>query len=442
MEYIEKNKDRLIEDLLGCISIASLSEDKEKVEEALDYTLGVAKKMGMKASKLLDGKVGIVEIGQGTETLGILTHIDVVDEGNRKLWKCDPFKGQIKDGKIFGRGALDDKGPLYACLHAMKATMEESRPFTKKVQMIIGTQEEIEWSDMDEFVKNYPLPDYGFTPDGEYPICNIEKGGVDAVLQFPINEVRCGEKKQGLFLCKIKGGTAVNVVPGECSAVLSDGTEINISGKAVHSSRPDKGENAIIFMAKKLSSMDLQSNNLLEKVKMIERRFSDVYGRDVGIFSKSEYFNGEFIHRNVISPTMIETTENNLEVTVNIRFAYSSSEKEMVLALEKLCREEGGVLKYCSTLPAVYVSKDDPFLKKLASSYEKETNLKNEFSLAYGGSYAKTMKRIVSWGPVLPGMEDTCHEENESISIDNLITNYKIYYGAILEIAKGEESYL
>lgn len=438
MEYIEKNREKLIEDLLGCISIASVSDDREKIAEALDFVLDLADEMGMRTAKVLDGQIGIVEIGQGSETLGILTHIDVVDAGSRDLWISDPFKGQIIDGKIYGRGAVDDKGPLIACLHAMKAVMENEKPFYKKVQMIIGTQEEVEWTDMDAYVRKFPLPDYGFTPDGEYPVCNIEKGGVDAVLRFPICD-KDENEPESLRVVEIKGGTAVNIVPGECEAVLSDGSKVKVSGKAVHSSMPEKGENAILKMAEKLHSMNLSPGALLDITEMIRRRLSDIYGRGVGLYSRSEYYNGEYIHRNVISPTLIRTEKNYLELTINIRSSYESSEEEVVAAVRKFCEEEGGEVVKCDSLPAVYVSRDEPFLGKLADAYERETPFKNEFSLAYGGSYAKAMKHIVSWGPILPGMEDTCHEENEHIRIEDLITNFRIYYRAVLDIAKSEE---
>ena len=99
MEYLKENREKIIGDLLDCISIASVSQNRAKTEEALDYLLSLAESMGMESHKLLDGRVGTVEIGQGTETLGILVHIDVVDEGDRDLWICDPFKGQVIDGK-------------------------------------------------------------------------------------------------------------------------------------------------------------------------------------------------------------------------------------------------------------------------------------------------------------------------------------------------------
>lgn len=241
---------------------------------------------------------------------------------------------------------------------------------------------------------------------------------------------------------KAIAGTAPNVIPGSCKVWLSDGRQIQTLGKAVHSSRPDRGKNAILLMAEKIASREFAGDAIAEKMNMIQRRFRDIYGSGLGIYSKNEYYNGEFIHRNVISPTMIRTTEDYLELTLNIRFSYESTEEEIITAIKKLCDEEGGYVESCTSLPAIYVDRHEPYLKKLAEAYENQTDFTNEFSLAYGGSYAKVMKRMVSWGPILPGMEDTCHEENECIKIDDLITNFRIYYDAIMSIAKSEESFV
>lgn len=80
---------------------------------------------------------------------------------------------------------------IIATIYAMKAALslseESNEPLRKKVQLILGTQEEVEWTDMAAYVKEYQLPDYGFSLDGEYPICNIEKGCVDYTLEFNLD---------------------------------------------------------------------------------------------------------------------------------------------------------------------------------------------------------------------------------------------------------------
>ena len=84
--------------------------------------------------------------------------------------------------------------------------------------------------------------------------------------------------------------------------------------------------------------------------------------------------------------------------------------------------------------------KTRPFLSYLANAYERVTGTPNEFTLAYGGSYAKAMPNIVSFGPIFPGEEDTCHEVNEYISIDSLIKSTKIFAHFINDITMTTES--
>ena len=178
-----KIRNRFLEDLKGLIQIPSVSTDKEQVENALDYFLGSAEKLGLHAEKLLDGQIGIVEMGEGAETVGILVHLDVVDIGDAGHWTVAPFDLTVKDGRVYGRGVLDDKGPAMAALYAMKAVKDCGRPLRKKVRMVIGTQEEVEWTDMNAYVEKYTLPDYSFTPDGYFPIGNVEKGYYDIGLR-------------------------------------------------------------------------------------------------------------------------------------------------------------------------------------------------------------------------------------------------------------------
>ncbi|HQC81868.1 MAG TPA: M20/M25/M40 family metallo-hydrolase, partial [Bacillota bacterium] len=174
MKYLDDNQERMIDDLYDFVRIPSVSDDFVQVRRALDFALELGRKLGFKAEPVLGGQVGVIEEGEGPETLGILSHVDVVPPGDLTIWKTPPFEPTIQNDALYGRGTLDDKGAIIASLYAMKAVKELGIPFKKKVQLILGTQEEVEWTDMQAYVQNFPLPDYGFTPDGEFPICNIE----------------------------------------------------------------------------------------------------------------------------------------------------------------------------------------------------------------------------------------------------------------------------
>lgn len=428
-------RDMMIRDLKGLIDIPSISSDKAAVEEALDYVLKLGEQMGMRCEKVADGQVGIIEIGQGDETFGILTHVDVVNAGREELWKSPPFACEVRDGNLYGRGAIDDKGPTVAVLHAMGAAMKNGKPFHKTVRLIVGTQEETEWTDMDCYTKHYPLPDYGFTPDGDFPIGNVEKGCMDVTLRFPA--ALADEASPQII--GLEAGTAFNIVPDSCSALLSDGRVIVTEGKAVHTCAPKKGENAIFQMPGLLEGVT--PNGFSQVLEMVTEFFSDCTAPKLGLRTKEEYFAGEFIHRTVFTPVLITTSGSFVEVGINVRFAYTTTEDELLRAFRRLCEEYEGEIACVTSLPAVFVSRNTPFLEVLATAYEEATGLNPDFVLGYGGSYAKAMPGIVSFGPILPGMKDCCHEENEYIPLKALEKNCEIYYRAIEGIAQCEKSF-
>ena len=440
--FLEANEENMIADLKEFVRIPSISTDLEQVRRALDYALSLGERMGFSSRAVLDGQVGVIETGAGPETLGILSHVDVVSPGDLETWDSPPFEPVIRDGAIWGRGTLDDKGAIIASLYAMKAVAGLGQPWRKKVQLILGTQEEVDWTDMRAYVKNFPLPNYGFTPDGEYPLCNIEKGMIDIEIAVPLSS----PAGDGLFLVAVDGGKATNVVPDYCRAKLlkKPGDEVitlESWGKSAHSCQPEKGENAIINLCHRLKEEPLEENSLSRVVKVLREKFADIYGKEIGLYSEDEYYNGEFIHRNTIAVTMITTGDNEATLNFNVRFAYGTTEEEILEAFRRVASEMGGAIKDYKALPAVYISKDRPFMQAFARAYESVTGLKNEFTLAYGGSYAKAMENIVSWGPIFPGEEDTCHEVNEHMSLSSFMLNAKIFAVAIAGIALSEKSF-
>lgn len=437
-ELIDSYRDDMLEDLRGFIAIPSVSSDIPKVREALDYGLLLGRSMGLNSYSVLDGQVGIIELADGNETLGILTHVDVVPPDDPEDWNTPPFEMTIKDGRAYGRGTIDDKGMIIASLYAMKAVSELGVPLYKKTQLIMGTQEEVEWTDMNAYVASYPLPDYGFTPDGEYPICNIEKGVQDVVMTFDVAE----DAEPDLpYIVSCDIGVATNTVPGSASCTLSDGRTVSATGRSVHACQPENGVNAIFELAKKLSGMDIADTKNLRLIQAISQDLSDCYGKPIGLYSESEYYEGEFVHRNTLSPTILKTDGKTAELNVNIRYPYGASEEDIANAFSAWAAPLGGNVTKSYGLHAVFVSQKKPFLKAFAKAYEDVTGMKNEFTLAYGGSYAKAMPNVVSWGPLFPDEVDTCHEPNEYININSLIASAKIFAESIFEIVTVEDSF-
>lgn len=461
--FIDSNMDKIAKDTIDLINIPSISDDKQKIKEAINLVLQKGKEYGFNSYDVLDGQVGVIEFGKGEETVGILTHIDVVDaEG---AWKFDPFSGVLYENHIWGRGSMDDKGPLVASLYAMRGIKESGIPVHKKIQLIIGTQEEVKWTDMKEYVKNYPLPDYGFTPDGEFPIENREKGYVDVVISFKEVEAE-GEHK----IISIKGGQSVNSVPSGAEALiygdlrileeklkqyLADNPNekiffsthdgfgvITAEGISSHSAYPEKGVNAITVLCKFLNSLSLAPNGGERLVKFIVENFDgDVNGRKLGLYRESEYLNGEYMSRTVLCPTLLNTGDGEFKLYINMRTSYGTTKEDLDKALNSEKGEYNYTYIYNDYMEPIYISKERPFVQAMAEAYEEVSGLKNEFILAHGTSYAKSMPNILSFGPIFPGDEDFCHENDERISLERLITSTKIYAHTLAKIAFSPASF-
>ena len=111
---IENRKQGLLIDTQKLLKIKSVLDEEHQtdtapfgvgVKKALEYMLALGKKDGFRV-KNVDHVAGHIEMGEGKELLGILCHVDVVPEGDG--WSSDPYGAEIRDGKIFARGAIDD----------------------------------------------------------------------------------------------------------------------------------------------------------------------------------------------------------------------------------------------------------------------------------------------------------------------------------------------
>ena len=425
------------------VAVPSVSEDIKETKYALAVLLEIAGDLGFTARSVLDGTVGIIEIGEGPETIGILTHVDVVPAGDRAKWDTDPFRMVCEEDVLYGRGVLDDKGPVISCLYAMKYLAACGKPLHKKIQMIVGTQEEVVWTDMERYVKQFPLPDYGFTPDGEFPICNVEKGDGYFIYHFP----KAAQEGCGNYIKSVTAGLAENSIPDQCTVVVvRDGMEETLvfEGKAAHSSTPEQGDNAILRACMALNGGafdDLEQSAALEALKMTAARFADTDCSQIDLKSEEQYLNGEFIHKNIVMPTMLETTEDEVTLMVNIRSAFGTEDQTVLDAFAKACDGFDCSLEIKEYQAPVYIRRDSRFLQTLSAAYEKYSGLEGGFTIEYGGTYAKAIPNVVNWGPVLPGQFYCGHEVNEYLAVKDLLLMTKIYAEALENLACSEESF-
>ena len=122
--YIESNKDRFLEELFGLIRIPSISsqtEKKEDMKKAAEYWKQTLLKAGADRAEVMptDGNpvvYGEKMVDKNAPTVLVYAHYDVMPVDPIDLWKSPPFEPEVRDGKIFARGADDDKGQSF--MHA------------------------------------------------------------------------------------------------------------------------------------------------------------------------------------------------------------------------------------------------------------------------------------------------------------------------------------
>lgn len=131
-KYIENHKDEIIQKVQELIQIPSIISTSDQpnhpfgkpINDALEYMLKLGNSLGFR-TKNIDGYCGYIEFGEGEELIGIVGHLDVVPVSDD--WTHPPFSGTISNNRIYGRGAIDDKGPVISSLYAMKAVMDTCR---------------------------------------------------------------------------------------------------------------------------------------------------------------------------------------------------------------------------------------------------------------------------------------------------------------------------
>ncbi len=461
--YIDNLKDEIIKKTQELIQIPSVDSPctnpihpfGENTNKALEYILELGNYLGFK-TKNVDGYCGYIEFGKGDELIGIIGHLDVVPEGEN--WTFPPFSGTIYDNKIYGRGAIDDKGPVIASLYAMKAVMDNYK-INKRVRLILGLNEEKDWKCIKYYKEHEEIPSLGFSPDADFPVIYAEKSIMTSY--FKMNYLN---KNPDLFIKQINCNNAINVVPKICSCILkinsdkyimdnfikdiqnilshyeyeidiykisNEEVKLTSQGIQAHSAHPDLGINAI-------SRLIIILNDIFNKYNSPIELF-DFFSK----YIKTEY-NGESLEINVKDESGILTLnvgdfnllDNKLSIGLNLRIPINTPISEIETIIKsKLKNYLNLSFEITHTIPNLFIPKENPLIKTLCKIYNEETN-SNEEPIAIGGAtFARAFPNCVSFGANLAHQKDMCHQTDEFITIDNLIIACKIYAKTIKTLA-------
>lgn len=460
-EYIDSHKQQMVDDI--CL-LCRINSEKSAYQEGKPYGDGPSRALAVALSRAeqygfsihnYDNYVGTADLNDKEKQLDILAHLDVVPAGEG--WTVTkPFEPLEKDGRLYGRGTSDDKGPAIAALYAMRAVKELKIPVSKNVRLILGTDEECGSSDIQHYYKEEEEAPMTFSPDGSFPVVNIEKGALPGHFTGTFAASDLLPK-----VVSLHAGTKVNVVPGKAQAVfagldddlvreigiqveketgvsfeiqgMNDTLEITAVGKGAHASLPHEGKNALTALLKLISKLPFADCEQIKLLQSLEALFpwDDTSGKALGIAMADE-LSGEL----TLAFSLLEVTEDSLDGTFDSRCPICSNEANVLNPVREKLAQKGLTLTNNSMRSAHHVDGDSDFVKTLNKAYEKYTGQKGGVMSMGGGTYVHDLKNGVAFGASLPGTDNNMHGADEFAVLDELLISAKIFAQAIADLCK------
>ena len=459
-------RDELIANIQKWVSVLSVKGPAagenapfgEGPRRMLDMALADARRFGFEVRDI-DGYAGDVSYGNGPETMGMLAHLDVVPIGDG--WTHDPLGRDVENGKIYGRGTTDDKGPALCALYAMRAVKEAGIPLKDGVRLILGCDEETGMSDMVYYASKLKMPDYGFSPDAEFPVINIEKGGMNVLL----SKLTGGEDGAAMPVYSLYAGERPNVVPSEAKAVVGLGAlrlqdlanrlsdiekahegfrlscdeladnraQITAIGVNAHGAMPHLGVNAagmLLIALKELGAGGTQSRPAIAMLADVIGM--ETTGEKLGIACEDELSGALTCNLGIL-----RYDGSEISAHLDCRYPICGDEAAMLGAAVRTVAPAGMSVRLITSHVPLHVPADHKSVRGLLKVYHEVTGLEPYTIAIGGGTYSRMMPNTVAFGVCFPGDTDLCHVLDEHIDIDKMMLGVRIFAHAIAELAGG-----
>lgn len=494
----KRRHEALLRDLSSLLAIPSVKDLASAAPgmplgaesaRALAHLLAMAEREGLRTDTI-DGIVGyteyayaggiagssgaFAEANEESDYIALLCHVDVVPASGP--WTSPPFEATIRDGRLYARGALDDKGPAMAALYGLLIVKELGLPLRRRVRLIVGTDEETGMNCMEAYNRRERPPLAGFTPDADFPIVHAEKGQVNSRMTLRFDRKADGEVERtdgsmadGVFeLASFISGTAANMVPdraeaivlgdpgalealaaafasdcarrgldGGCVSLGESSLSFRMNGVSAHGMMPEAGVNAGLKLLEFFAAYPFAGNGGRFVRGAAELLAGDTRGEALGIACADEVTGPLTV---AIGLLQYDPDAEEGYFHLNIRFPACSNGERIVEALRSRIAPYGFELSPPLIKPPHEVPAAHPMIKALQTVYAEETGTEATLLSTGGGTYACKLANCVAFGPLFPGEPDTAHQPDESIGIDCLLKATAIYARAIYELANLDYS--
>lgn len=462
-QLIEQDRLKLTDSVRSIVQIRSVAGEPEPGKPsgqgpaaALQAVLDIAGGMGF-FTKNLDNYAGFVEYGEGKEYIAVLGHLDTVPEGIH--WTFPPFEGRIHNGRIYGRGALDDKGPILSALYGLTAIRDSGVKLTRRIRIIFGTDEETGDLDVTHYLLKEKPPVCGFTPDSDFPVVFAEKGilQVDLSRNFLLDYRNSSDD----VLVSFNGGEAANMVPDQAAAEIrtrnplelilkceefshmcqafsisaeqnGDLVIIRSEGVSSHASRPQHGKNAIMQVVAFLSTIQFNPVEAHNMVRFMQKK--------IGMETTGELF-GLGLADNpsghlTLNAGVVRYVGQTFTLSIDIRYPVTETFDHVIEIIQKTLKDLGVQTIVRKHQPPLYYPPESDLIRVLSTVYHDATGDSGTPVAIGGGTYARRLPNIVAFGPYFPGKTNAIHAADESIGCDELVLLAKIYARAMYTLAK------
>lgn len=455
--YIDSHIEEMIEDVKELVRI-----DSKRGMALPGKPFGVGPAQAIEAAQKMMEKYGFItrnyenyvvtgDFNDKEKQLDILAHLDVVTV--TPDWTVtQPFDPVVIDGKLYGRGTADDKGPAIAALYAMRAIKECGIDLNKNVRLILGADEECGSGDLEYYYGIEKEAPMSFTPDADFPLINIEKGRL-------AKEFTASFEKEELAseVVAFHGGDKANVVPAnayaeicgltkeiieEAAAKEKDGilytvteenglVKIHAKGVAAHASTPEMGKNAVCALLDFVSRLPIAQGRKQAAVAAAAKLFpmADYNGAALGVNLKDEISGTLSMNLGIV-----DLENDALKGVFDSRIPLCGTDENVTEVIRKKMAEHGLTLEEGRMIEGHHVPADSPLVKSLLESFETYSGIKGEPMAIGGGTYVHELERGVAFGCMMEGVDNHMHGDDEFMEIDVLVMSAKIFADAILKL--------
>lgn len=408
----------------------------------LEEFLRQAQSLGLAVS-LEDQRMGEVHLGDGAPGLAILGHLDVVPGWTEGVYP--PYELTKQEDVYYGRGVIDDKGPMISALFALYYFLDQGISLDLPVMLLAGTDEENGSSDLEYYRKNHTLPAMVITPDASYPIINGEKGMLRFLLQRKVAQT---------YLSEVAGGEVINGVPQNAQAEFvfvppfwgslpdqvgevrfaRNGQKYIAHGKNAHASTPELGENALTALWQALAET-LPAGKEKHLFQDLNTLFPHGKTGGEGFDAAcSDPISG----RLTLNPGFCQIRGGLAEIFCDVRFPLNRNAKDMLVQFTRKAAEYRFILTPLLQEEPHYTPADSRLVSTLLKVYQEHTGEEGRCLAIGGGTYVHNIPGGVAFGMERDGYDYRMHGADERLPVKELMDNTVLYIKAIQALCTKE----